>query len=135
MARSRCLALFAFALALSSGPSMAAEETLVRVITFPTARSLPFYAGLAKGFFAKHGIKADIQFTPNSNVLRDGLADGKFDVAQAALDNAVAMVEAAKKDVAIVMGGDSGTLEFFVQPHIQSFADLRGTPPMPCLPR
>jgi ABC-type nitrate/sulfonate/bicarbonate transport system substrate-binding protein len=42
------------------------------------------------------------------------------------VDNAVAMVDAAKKDVVIVTGGDSGMNEFFVQAGIGSFADLRG---------
>src|SRR5438034_10802897 len=36
------------------------------------------------------------------------------------------MVETAKKDVVIVTGGDSGMNEFFVQPYVRSFADLRG---------
>src|SRR5204862_6176594 len=41
-------------------------------------------------------------------------------------DNALAMVERAKRDVVIVTGGDSGMNEFFVQPEIHSFGDLRG---------
>ena len=36
------------------------------------------------------------------------------------------MIEVAKQDVVIVTGGDSGMNEFFVQPEIKSFADLRG---------
>jgi len=36
------------------------------------------------------------------------------------------MVESGKGDVVIVTGGDNGMNEFFVQPHIASFADLRG---------
>ena len=36
------------------------------------------------------------------------------------------MIEVAKQDVVIVSGGDSGMNEFFVQPDITSFADLRG---------
>jgi ABC-type nitrate/sulfonate/bicarbonate transport system substrate-binding protein len=55
-----------------------------------------------------------------------GLAAGRFQIAHAALDNAVAMIEVAKRDVVIVSGGDSGMNEFFVQPEISSFADLRG---------
>ena len=36
------------------------------------------------------------------------------------------MIEVAKQDVVIVTGGDSGMNEFFVQPEVKSFADLRG---------
>jgi len=51
-----CFATAAAALALVAGSAAAAEDTLVRVNTFPTARSLPFFVGVEKGFFAKHGI-------------------------------------------------------------------------------
>ena len=36
----------------------AAEPTLLHVNTFPTARSLPFYVALDRGFFARHGGKS-----------------------------------------------------------------------------
>lgn len=117
---------FALGLCLVAGPAGAAEPTLLRVNVFPGAQNLPLYAGLAQGIFEKHGLKIDLQFTPNSNAQRSGLAEGKFEIAHAAVDNAVAMVELAKKDVIIVMGGDSSMNEFFVQPEIQSIADLRG---------
>jgi ABC-type nitrate/sulfonate/bicarbonate transport system substrate-binding protein len=114
-----------FGLCLTAAAA-ADELTVVRVNTFPNAKALPFHAGIANGIFAKHGIKLDLQFTENSRSQREGLAAGRFDVAQAALDNAVAMIEVAKQDVIIVGGGDSGMNEFFVQPEIASFADLRG---------
>ncbi|MFL4967651.1 MAG: ABC transporter substrate-binding protein [Xanthobacteraceae bacterium] len=104
----------------------AQEPRLVRVNTFPNAKALPFHAGLANGIFARHGIALALEFTDNSKNQRDGLAAGRFDIAQSALDNAVAMIEVAKHDVIIVTGGDSGMNEFFVQPEIKSFADLRG---------
>ena len=111
---------------LLAAPASANEQTMVRVNTFPTARSLPFFAGLAKGIFAKHGLKVEVVFTENSRQQREGLAAGKTDVVHSALDNAIAMIEVAKHDVVIVAGGDSGTNEFYVQPEIKSFADLRG---------
>jgi ABC-type nitrate/sulfonate/bicarbonate transport system substrate-binding protein len=64
--------------------------------------------------------------TPNSDVLRDGLAKGDHQIAHAAVDNAVAMVELAKADVAIVTGGDNGFNRIFVQPEINAYAELRG---------
>src|SRR5262245_23555066 len=116
----------AIALALCVAAAPAPAEDLVRVNTFPNAKALPFHAGLAAGIFARHGIRLELAFTDNSRNQRDGLAAGKFDVAQAALDNAVAMIEVAKADVIIVGGGDSGMNEFFVQDDVKSFADLRG---------
>lgn len=113
-------------LCLAAAAAAAAEPTVLRVNVFPGAQNLPLYIGLANGIFEKHGIKVDLQFTPNSNAQRTGLAEGKFEIAHAAVDNAVAMVEVAKKDVVIVMGGDSSMNEFLVLPEISAVADLRG---------
>jgi ABC-type nitrate/sulfonate/bicarbonate transport system substrate-binding protein len=112
-------------LILISG-SAAADEALVRVNTFPTARSLPFYVGIEKGIFAKHGIKLELEFTENSKSQREGLAGGKFEVVHSAVDNALAMIEVAKIDVVIVSGGDGGTNEFIVGKGVDGFAGVRG---------
>jgi ABC-type nitrate/sulfonate/bicarbonate transport system substrate-binding protein len=109
-----------------SGASMAAELTLVRVNTFPTARSLPFFVGVEKGIFARHGIRLEFEFTESSSTQRQGLAAGKFEVVHSAVDNALAMIEVAKVDVVIVSGGDGGTNEFIVGREIASFGDIRG---------
>ena len=98
----------------------------LRVNAFPNAKALPLHAGVAKGIFARHGVAPELTFTENSTRQREGLAAGTIDIALAAVDNAVAMVEVANQDVIIVAGGDSGMNEFFVQPHVRSFADLRG---------
>jgi ABC-type nitrate/sulfonate/bicarbonate transport system substrate-binding protein len=84
------------------------------------------FAAQSQGFFARHGLRVEILFTQNSQEQRDGLAKGDFQIAHAAVDNAVAMVERGKHDVVIVMGGDSSMNEFFVQPEVRSFADLKG---------
>jgi len=115
----------AAALALCAGALAAGHET-IRVNTFPNAKALPFHAGLANGVFARRGVTLELSFTENSTAQREGLAAGEFDVVHSAVDNAVAMVETAKKDVVIVTGGDSGMNEFFVQADVRSFADLRG---------
>ena len=116
----------AAALLMSAGSAAAADETLVRVNTFPTARSLPFYVGIEKGFFARHGIKLEVEFTGSSKAQREGLAAGKFEIVHSAVDNAVAMIEVAKVDVVIVSGGDAGTNEFILQKGLNSYADVRG---------
>lgn len=103
-----------------------ADEALVRVNTFPTARSLPFFVGIEKGFFARHGVKLELEFTENSKSQREGLASGKFEVVHSAVDNAIAMIEVAKIDVVIVSGGDGGTNEFIVGKGVNGFADVRG---------
>jgi ABC-type nitrate/sulfonate/bicarbonate transport system substrate-binding protein len=103
-----------------------AEDALIRLNTFPTARSLPFFVGVEKGIFRKHGIQLEFEFTESSKAQREGLAGGKFEVVHSAVDNALAMIEVAKVDVVIVSGGDGGTNEFIVGKNINSFADLRG---------
>jgi ABC-type nitrate/sulfonate/bicarbonate transport system substrate-binding protein len=112
--------------ALMCGASDADELTRVRVNAFPNAKALPLHVGLAQGIFARHGIALELQLTENSRSQREGLAAGHFDIAQAALDNAVAMIEVAKQDVVILAGGDSGMNEFIVQADVASFADLKG---------
>ena len=113
-------------LAAAAGTAGAAEPATVRVNSFPNAKALPLHAGVAQGIFAKHGLALQLSFTENSTKQREGLAAGEFDLVHSAVDNAVAMVETAKKDVVIVTGGDSGMNEFFVQAYVRSFADLRG---------
>jgi ABC-type nitrate/sulfonate/bicarbonate transport system substrate-binding protein len=106
--------------------SVASAQTAVRVKMFPGAQALPVIAAASQGIFERHGLKVEVLFTVNSQEQRDGLASGDFQIAQAAVDNAVAMVELAKHDVVIVTGGDSSMNELFVQPEVRSYADLRG---------
>ena len=105
--------------------STASAQTL-KVKMFPGAQSLPVLAAVQEGVFARHGLKVEVLFTANSDEQRNGLAAGEFEIAQAAVDNAVAMVELAKQDVVIVTGGDSSMNELFVQPDIASVRDLKG---------
>jgi tripartite-type tricarboxylate transporter receptor subunit TctC/ABC-type nitrate/sulfonate/bicarbonate transport system substrate-binding protein len=111
-------------IAFWAAPAPAADA--LRVVTFPNAKALPLHAGIVKGIFARHGLAVQLSFTESSIKLREGLGSGAFDIAHLAVDNAVAMVDVARQDVIIVTGGDSGMNEFFVQPDIRSFADLRG---------
>jgi ABC-type nitrate/sulfonate/bicarbonate transport system substrate-binding protein len=67
-----------------------------------------------------------METVPSSDALRDELATGKADLAHAAADNAVAMVETAKVDVVLVMGGEGSTNELMAQPGIGAVSDLHG---------
>lgn len=111
---------------VSAPPLLAAELTTLRVNAFPTAKILPSLVASSHGIFARHGIRVELQFTENSLQQREGLAAGKSDIVHSAVDNGVAMVDVAGIDVVIVMGGDSGSNEFFVQSNINSVEDVRG---------
>ncbi|MBX9761402.1 MAG: ABC transporter substrate-binding protein [Beijerinckiaceae bacterium] len=99
-------------------------RTLV-VSTFPNAKALPLWAEVEHGLFARNEIALRLHETGSSDEQRDALSKGDVHIAQAALDNGVAMIVAGE-DVVIVMGGEGGMNDFIVQPHICSFEDLRG---------
>src|SRR5256886_153961 len=111
--------------AMFASISAAAAQTKLKVMVFPGLSNLPIFAAQHKDLFTKQGLAIDLLNTPNSDVLRDGLAKGDHQIAHAAVDNAVAMVELAKADVVIVTGGDNGFNRIFVQPEINSYAYLR----------
>ncbi len=98
---------------------------LLRVNIFNTSSNLPLLAAIANGYFTKRDLTIEVQNTPNSDEQRAGLASGKFEIAHAAVDNAVAMAEAGN-DVVIVCGGDAGMNDFMVRSEINSISDLRG---------
>jgi ABC-type nitrate/sulfonate/bicarbonate transport system substrate-binding protein len=106
--------------------NVAQAQTQLKVMVFPGLQNLSIYAAEHKNLFAKHGLAIELLYTPNSDVLRNGLAKGDHQIVHAAVDNAVAMAELAKADIVIVTGGDNGFNRIFVQPEINSYADLRG---------
>jgi NitT/TauT family transport system substrate-binding protein len=126
--RCRGLALAAMALSVAGALTLAraADPAPLRVRVFPGVQNLALFAGQAQGFFAKHGLAIQLDFTPSSQALRDGLAAGSFEIAHAAVDNAVAMVETAAVDVVVVLGGDGSMNQLVAQPEIRSVADLKG---------
>ena len=101
-------------------------QTALKVMIFPSLANLPMYVAQNKGFYNKRGLSVDIAHTPNSDVLRDGLAKGEHQIVHAGIDNAVAMAEVAKVDIAVFLGGDSGNNSLYVQPEINSYEDMRG---------
>ena len=111
---------------LATRSATAQALTALKVMGFPGSSNLSFFAAQHKGLFTRHGLSVELLFTPNSDVLRDGLARGDHQIAHAAVDNAVAMAELTHADIAIIMGGDTGFNRIYVQPEINSYADLRG---------
>jgi ABC-type nitrate/sulfonate/bicarbonate transport system substrate-binding protein len=112
--------------AMLAAMSTAQAQTPLKVMVFPGLSNFSIFAAQHKNLFAKHGLAVELLNTPNSEVLRNGLAKGDHQIVHAAVDNAVAMVELAKANVAIVTGGDNGFNRIFVQPEINAYAELRG---------
>lgn len=110
----------------SAPPTPPNDPVTLRVNVFRGASNIPVYMAMERGAFARRGITPVLQFTPNSTAQRAGLASGQFEIAHAAVDNAVAMIEVAREDVIIVAGGDSGMNDFFARPEITRLADMRG---------
>lgn len=129
MPRARWAAtLFATVACLVTAPPspVAAQTTNLTIMVFQGMQNLPLLAARSQGFFAKRGLNVDVRIAPDSDELREGLAHGRHQIVHAGVDNAVAMAEIAKVDVAIIMGGDNGFNRLIVQPDIKSYADLRG---------
>jgi ABC-type nitrate/sulfonate/bicarbonate transport system substrate-binding protein len=106
--------------------STRAENSSLTVIVFPGVQNLPMFAAQAKGFYARRGLNVEIKFTPNSTELRNGLAEGRYQIAHSAVDNAFALKDKANVDIAVVSGGDNSFNHLIVQPEINSLADIRG---------
>src|SRR3954453_13839358 len=106
-------------------PAVTNAET-VRVNVFPVSQNLPVFVAQAKGFYAKHGLSVEVQFTPNSQAQREGISSGAFELAHAGVDNAVALVDSGKADVVIIAGGGNAMNELIVRSEVRNYEDLRG---------
>lgn len=108
-----------------SFPAAACAETL-NVMVFQGVQNWPLFAADQKGMFAKYGLSVNQKIAPNSAELRDGLKAGRYQIVHTSVDNAVAMAEHAGADIAVVLGGDNGWNDLYVQPDINSYADIKG---------
>ena len=123
MRRLGCLLLAAAAMGAAS---LGAQAAPVRVIAFTGVSTIPLRVAQSHGIFKAHGLDVSIEITPNSQVLREGVATGKYDVAHASVDNGIAVAAGGQADVVIVLGGDDSMNEVIAQPGIGSLEDLRG---------
>jgi len=104
----------------------ATAQTALTIMVFQGMQNLPLFAAQSQGFFERNGLKVDIKIAPSSDELRNGLAEGRWQIVHGAIDNSVAMVEVAKADAVIFMGGDNGFNSLIVQGDINAIEDLRG---------
>lgn len=110
-----------------AAPAAAAtpKSDTIRVASF--GHSLPFVMAQKHGFFAKYGVHVVmLPAPPSSDALRAEIANGKADIAHAAVDNAVALNQPGKPRVVVVVGGELSQNVLIAQPDIHSIADLRG---------
>ena len=114
------------ALAAAVLPVPAEAQTKLTIMVFQGLQNLPLFAAQEKGFFAKRSLEVDLKVAPTSDEMRNGLAEGRYQIVHGAVDNAVAMAEVAKADIAVVNGGDNGWNQLIAQPDIGTAADLRG---------
>jgi ABC-type nitrate/sulfonate/bicarbonate transport system substrate-binding protein len=104
----------------------AQAQTALKAIVFPGLSNLMQIVAQANGYYAKRGLAVELVPTPNSTELRNGLAEGRYHIAHAATDIAVAQVETAKVDLFVFTGGNNGNNSLFVRPEINSYEDIRG---------
>lgn len=123
-AKMACLLIAASGL-IGTIHAQSASPRKIHALTL-LGRPLQFVVADKQGIFAKYGLEVENANKANSDEVRGDLAAGKGDLAYLALDNAVAMVELAKADAVIVMGGEGSQNELIVQPEIKSIKDLRG---------
>lgn len=103
-----------------------AQETKLTIMVFEGPQNLPLLFAQSKGLFAKRGLAVEMKLAPNSAEVRNGLAEGRYQIVHAGVDNAIAMAEVEKKEAAIVLGGDSALNHLIAQADINAIADLRG---------
>src|SRR5258708_35765683 len=93
--------------ALMATSSAASAQTQLKVIVFPTLANLAQYAALSQGYYSKRGLAVELIGTPNSDETREGLAQGRYQIAHGGGDNAVAQVETDQTDLLTFGGGNN----------------------------
>ena len=94
-------------------------------MVFRGVQNLPLFAAHSQGFFADLGLEIDQRVATSSRELRS-IAAGRYHIVHVSVDNAVAMAEIEGLEIAVVIGGDNGWNDLFVQPEITSYRDMRG---------
>src|SRR5216683_1243012 len=87
------LCMIGMVLALAAPLPAALAQTHVTTMVFQGVQNLPLLAAQQKGFFAKRGLSVDQRIALGSQELRDGLAQGRYQIVHTSVDNAIAMAE------------------------------------------
>jgi len=105
----------------------------ISVISFGGGFNLPLWAARDHGFFARHGLAANLQVTPDSRNVFTGLMEGRYHVAITAFDNIVAYQEGQGEvkfdppsDFFAFMGSDDGFLSLVAVPEVANIPQLKG---------
>jgi ABC-type nitrate/sulfonate/bicarbonate transport system substrate-binding protein len=116
-----------------NAPAPDHDLTRLRVNVFPGGFNWGLYVGIDKGFFAREGLRIELQHTPNSVTQMTDLAAGKFEIAMTGVDNIVAYVEGQgeapigpQPEFFAFMGSDSAFLSLVCGADIKEIAALRG---------
>lgn len=120
----KTLGLAAIMATTLTSPSLAQDA--IKVMVFPGLQNIPIFAAQAKDMFEKRKLSVEVLPAPSSDILRGGLIKNDHQIVHGAVDNALAMAEVAKADIAVLMGGDSGWNHIFTQADTPSIKDLRG---------
>jgi ABC-type nitrate/sulfonate/bicarbonate transport system substrate-binding protein len=109
------------------------EPQPLSVVSFGGGFNLPLWAARDQGFFARHGLAATLEVTPDSRNVFSGLMEGRYHVAITAFDNIVAYQEGQGElkfdppsDFFAFMGSDDGFLSLVAVPEVKSVRELRG---------
>jgi ABC-type nitrate/sulfonate/bicarbonate transport system substrate-binding protein len=123
--KHRCISLLFVATGMTTYLCPAQTLETLRDVCIPSV-PLPVIVAEEHRTFEKYGIKVETRVEPNSTALRNDIGDGRADIANAAVDNDIALVESGAKDVVIVMGGEGSTNELISQPGLRAISSLRG---------
>jgi len=123
----------ALALGFANPPAMAQNLTKAVINIFPTDNALSVWIAKDKGLFEKEGLDIEVFNTPSSGVQMQGLADGRFQFAETALDNIIAYQEgqgtaplSRAPDFFVFMGISQIDLPLVTVPEVKSYADVKG---------
>jgi ABC-type nitrate/sulfonate/bicarbonate transport system substrate-binding protein len=124
--RALATALLSLAAATGFAAPASADATPLHVTMFSGPQDVAVFVALEERLYAARGLAVEVSITPSSQVLRDGIANGSFDIATSGVDNAVYMVDTGKADAVIVAGGDDSMNQLMARPEIHAYEDLRG---------
>jgi NitT/TauT family transport system substrate-binding protein len=98
---------------------------VLKVMLFGTGSNVVVTAGVARGVFARHGLRLDLSYTQGSEMLCEALGTGGCEIGVLAADDVVYEVERGH-DVVLFMGIHAGLLSLMARPEIATPAALAG---------